>query len=262
VAFLKGLGVSILLTILSMGIANAANVVVFYNATYVDTGATGSAEATNEIATLTAQGHTVTTFTGITATAITAATAGQDVLVIPELENGDLNAALNAAARTAIHDFVTGGGQLIINGQGTSHEVDLLNAIFGYSLVDSGSMSSGSLAGPTTLGANNGTELITTASVPPGATILYTANAGADTAVFVNNEGAGQVIFLAWDWFNAVPVGAADNGWLAVLDAAVKGTLAPKSPSAVPTLSQWALMLMVLLLGVAGYNLSRSKKGF
>ena len=99
----------------------AADVALFNNDTYVDwlPGDSGS-EASNLYDTLQSQGHTVTTFTGITAADWTTATAGQGVLAIPELENGDLDAALDAAARTAIAEYGQGCGVLWVFGWSAS----------------------------------------------------------------------------------------------------------------------------------------------
>ena len=91
-------------------------VALFANTSYVDylPGDSGS-EASNLEATLNVMGRSVTTFTGITAADFQAAVNGKDILAIPELENGDLDADLDAAARTAIADFVSAGGTLIIH---------------------------------------------------------------------------------------------------------------------------------------------------
>lgn len=233
--------------------ATAANVAVFYNNAYVDAGAGIGSEATNVIATLNAQGHTVTTFTGITAADITNATAGQDVLVIPELQNGDLNAGLDAAARTAIFDFVNMGGNLIIHGSGGNNTVDLLNALFSYTLVrGTGDLNGVVLTGPTALTGQDGTYPVTTASVPAGANILYTN--GTDTAVFDDIVGTGHVKFLAFDWFNAAPNGTQDAGWLTVLANSVTARATVATATPVPSLSVWGISLLIIFMVIITFR--------
>src|ERR1051326_2165234 len=76
-----------------------SNVAVFDNNSFVDT-SSGSffAESDNIQASLSSLGHTVNTFTGITAADFAAAEAGSDLLLIPEQENGALAPALSGAA--------------------------------------------------------------------------------------------------------------------------------------------------------------------
>ena len=248
------IGMAILILLTSINIANAANVVVFYNGAYVDAGAASNSEATNEIATLIAQGHNVTTFTGITTADINIATAGQDVLVIPELEDGNLISVLDAAAQTAIFNFVSAGGNLIIHGTYGNDAVNLLNSVFTYTLVrGAGDLDGLVLTGPTALTGQDGTYPVATASVPAGANILYIN--GTNTAVFDATVGTGHVKFLAFDWFNAAPNGTQDAGWLTVLANSVRATAAPAS---IPTLSEWVIILLSLSLGFVAFRESKN----
>src|SRR5262249_46282179 len=56
-------------------------------------------------------------------------------------------------------------------------------------------------------------------SLPVGASSLYESSG--QTAVALIPWGAGRIVYLAWDWFNAVPLGTATGGWLPVLESAV-----------------------------------------
>jgi len=210
--------------------APAAEVVVFDNPSYVDSGNSSSSESDNVQASLVALGHTVTTFTGITDGDFTAALAGKDVLVIPETENGNLAPALSPAARAVIANFVAAGGGLVKHGHRTSDE-DVLDAVFGFSIsTATTSTTTSSLTaaaagtafagGPATLPANNATSALVTASLPPGALAIYESAHGATVARM--NHGSGRIVFLAWDWFDAAPVGSQDGGWLSALEAAVE----------------------------------------
>ena len=101
-----------LITIFSLFLGNvvsAANVVVFNNPLFVE-----ATETANLIAALTAQGHTVTTFTGTTALDIANATAGQNTLVISEFAGGSTVFTNDPLARAALFNFTnTGGSQLV-----------------------------------------------------------------------------------------------------------------------------------------------------
>lgn len=220
--------------------ARADLVAVFDNAAYVDTSGGTTAESDTLQASLTSLGHTVSTFTGITASAFAAAGAGADVLVIPELENGNLIAALDATAKAAIAAYVAGGGALIMMGvEGQSRDVDFLNGVFGFSLVAEGTgtdriRNAAATAGtifdspPDTLPQHiaNGFSGAKRSSLPPGALDFYTDGANI-TQVFAADYGVGRIGFLGWDWFEAKPLGAFDGGWLTTLDRMVQYTAEP-----------------------------------
>ena len=204
-------------------------VALFANTSYVTYNPTDfDAEASNLEASLNVMGRSVTTFTGITAADFKAAVKGKDILAIPELESGDLDADLDASARTAIANFVSKGGTLIIHADGfiSNNFMTLLNSTFGYSL-SSGNLtgpynlnttdSAGTLfaTGPASLPLNSGTYDLSTASLPAGALSIY--DDGSSTAVAMIPYDDGMIIILCWDWYDAVPTGSQDGGWLEVL---------------------------------------------
>ena len=133
---------------------------------------------------------------------------------------------MESSARTAIADFVSDGGTLIINADASSHYIYLLNSTFGYWL-SSGSWGSpynlnttdaaGTVfaAGPASLPYNNGTYDLSTASLPAGALSIY--EDASNTAVAQIAYGDGTIIILCWDWYDAAPTGSLDGGWLEVL---------------------------------------------
>lgn len=238
--------------------AHAAPVIVFDNPTIVNSSGGLGSESDTIQASLAAAGHTVTTFTSLTAAGISAALAGQGVLVIPEQELGDLGNTLDAAGRDAIKSFVQAGGGLIIS----ADYRDTLNEIFGFSLVSAfGGISNitGAAAGtafaggPASLPSPSATYGFTLPSLPGGALSIY-AN-GTASIVTLMNFGAGEIVQLGWDWFDAAPIGSTDEGWLSVLDRAVL-EVTPDDVDAVPEPSSIAL----LGLGLAGLARSRRRK--
>lgn len=165
------------------------------------------------------------------------------VLFMPELENGDLNSALDADAKQAIKSFVEAGGQLVINGSSGSNDETLLNDIFGFSISNGSNTSSnvptfsqtGAVtgtdfeSGPAQLNNPNGTYTWDISSLPAEATVMYSD--GDDAAVVTIPVGDGQITFLAYDWYNAAPTGSQDGGWTDILDIAVSANGSPAEVS-------------------------------
>lgn len=219
--------------------AAKACVALFANDNYVDYsvdrggGDASGSEAYNMEQALKGKGYSVSTFTGITAADFTAATTNCANLVIPEQETGALEPDLDAAALTAIGDFVNAGGNLIV-GYADSNTTDLVNAIFGWStsttgvdapgdLVDNDAagtpFAGGTTAGGTTLTDPSATDSFTAADLPPGARIPY-ADQSDNAVVALLQVGSGSVTLLGWDFYDAAPVGAMDDGWIQVLTQA------------------------------------------
>ncbi len=213
----------------ALPIAPAKRIALFDNSAYVDTTSVGAgAESDNLQATLLGQGHAVTTFTGTTATAISAALAGADLLIIPEQENAALAPALDSAARQAIRAFVESGHGFIASGTAGDRAATLINAVSGRSL-DDGAVAATTLnvgnaagtpfaGGPATLQAPSVTFGVLLSGLAPGEAV-YSNPTQASAAVMA--LGHGRIGYLGWDWFNARPVGLADGGWLTVLDRMV-----------------------------------------
>jgi hypothetical protein len=210
-------------------------IVLFTNTTYVDYSALTSPGYTHEARNLQDTlanlpwVETVTTTTAITSTGLDAALAGKRVFVMPEQETSSLNAALTAAARTSIASFVSAGGTFVLcapDYNGTA----LLNGVFGYttSYASAGVATLNTAAaagtpfagGAASLSNYSATYAITSASLPAGAVKIY-ADASGYAVVTVIPYGAGRVVVLGWDWYNAWPLGTNNGGWVNVLYAAV-----------------------------------------
>jgi len=205
---------------------------VFDNPAFVDTaGGTGS-ESDNIQASLEWLGRSVTALTNLDAAIDAAGT-----LLIPELETGDLAAAIaGTGAESALRDFVRNGGRLILNGShhpvAGNRDTALLNLLFGYGLsgaitTNTCTINEGQAAGTRfdgaqpTLPANEGSRALTVASLPSGARGIYT-NASNQTILALIPEGDGEIVYLGYDWFDAAPRGTQDNGWIDILNRAVQ----------------------------------------
>jgi hypothetical protein len=209
-----------------------SGIVLFTNTYYVDYSDLMSPgylhEARNLYEELLDFGLTFTTFTGTTSIEIDGALAAKAVFVIPELESGSLYAGLDEAARISIRNFVLGGGKLVLF-HPDSWVTALLNGVFGFStsatafsapatLNASAALGTPFDGGPATLTYNNDTTSLT--SLPAG-TINYYPDAGGNSAVAVIPYGAGRIVVLGWDWWNAIPLGTLGGAWVDVLYSAL-----------------------------------------
>ncbi len=227
------------------------DIAILDDSNYVDNDGTG--EADNLRATLTQLGHTATTFTGITAADFTNAIAGKDILIIPELENGDLGTDLTIAARGVISDFVTNGGGVIVFGSQSEsnpatedHAPSFLNQVFDFSITSRGVLPNSSNPANTDAHLNelnsqdttfyddiddlnnfSGVQFLVVSSLPPSSKAIYDTAFGEYTSVFLTPHGTGQIIYLGQDWFNIQPNGLRDGGWLDVLDSALHQLIPP-----------------------------------
>ena len=264
--------IALLALALGAGAAHAANIALFADTAFVDyVVGNSSSEASNMQATLEAAGHVVTPFTGTAAASWTAALAGKQVLVIPEQEDGEIAPALPAATITVIQNFVNGGGTLIVADDYSS--TLFLNAVFGFSIVLDGTalvstLNPGAAAGtsfaggPASLPINNATDGgDVTSSLPAGARCIYSA--GTECMVYLIPHSSGNICYLAWDWFNAAPVGTQDGGWNGVLLDAVTcgGGLTPAGPpSTIPALGMSELAALALALAALGATVLRRRR--
>ncbi|HET9887708.1 MAG TPA: hypothetical protein VFR10_09350, partial [bacterium] len=186
--------------------ANAARIAYFNDPAFVDM----TGEGARLQAALQAQGHTLTLFQGTALSAWTSATTGNDVVVIPELEVGDLQNALPLDTRQFLAGYVLSGNGLLTIADFTGNATLLLNNTFGLGITFAApggvsALNGGGVAGtpfaggPATLPNSTSTGGHTTASLPPGSLSIY-AVAGI-TTVFTTTVGArGRVACLGFDW--------------------------------------------------------------
>ncbi|TAN70693.1 MAG: hypothetical protein EPN17_04285 [Methylobacter sp.] len=203
-----------------------ANIAVFDNNEFVDSNNDHlSSESDNIQATLISLGHNVSTFIQYSAIDFSSALESTDILVIPEQETGNLSLALTDKAKQVLRDFVNTGGRIIIGGDMYSNDVDFLNSVFDYSITNRNNeapsyitdIASGTSfdSAPSTLTHNNGTYSIDKSSLPINGLSIY--ENGNHTTVAVLPYGTGDIVYLAYDWYDAAPVGSQDGGWIEIL---------------------------------------------
>jgi hypothetical protein len=188
-------------------------------------------------------GDSVINFSGAEDAGLTAALAASgtyDVLMIGE--STSLNLPYDPANVTALQNYVSNGGEVIVTGAHNAED-DFLNAMFGFSTVQTaapccetstftiqpGVAGTAFAGGPATLTDPSYTPPVLNA---PG-TVLY-AN-GSLTAAFMAPYGAGTVVYLAWDFCCGNTTATAP--WYDVLDRALEA-------HAVPTPGSLALLVI------------------
>src|SRR5207249_3630288 len=170
-------------------------------------------------------------FRVVTFTNMTAAASANNVLLFPEFEVRSLAPDLTVVERAALSNFVANGGLMIVHGQGPKAGA-FINAVFGLAVVESSQSGGGTVytrtaaaAGthfaddPASITGNDGQITLGVSSLPVGGLSIY-ENSG-QSAVAEIPFGGGKIIYLGWDWYNAVPIGTQDGGWLTVLESAV-----------------------------------------
>jgi hypothetical protein len=186
---------------------------------------------------------------------------GVDVLIMPDMEQGDFSSDLPPSQATAINDFVNNGGRVIVTGNTQSFvnsSGSILNDIFGYNLVVSNLGPGTSNTKQTALpcfsslpGTFSNTSpvgnFVITGGLPPNATVLYSGNTVGQSTVVSFSEGIGDVIYLAWDFRQSIP-GCRDENqdWNDVLNCTI--TSANFQP--IPTLSQWGVISLFLMISI------------
>lgn len=188
-------------------------------------------ESVNLQASFASVGVPLTTFTGSTEAAFFGALSAAGTLVIPEQERRGLGTFLDAATLAVIRTFVQNGGGLIINGELNSRASDFVNTLTGFSLSETrlpdGSTTTRNAAATGTAFADAGASLVsnnlsmglTISSLPSQAAVIY--GDATTAAVATLSFGRGEIVYLGWDWWGGAPQGAADNGWVDLLDRAV-----------------------------------------
>lgn len=195
---------------------------------------------------------------------------GVDVLIFPDMEQGDFPGDLPSSQATAIRNYVNNGGRVIATGNTQSFVNSggsILNDIFGYSLSVSnlGASTSNALQSnlpcfsdiPVTF-SNTSPEgnFVITSSLPANATVIYAGNGVGQSSVVSFSEGNGDVIYMAWDFRQSIP-GCRDvnQPWNDVLNCLILSA----NFQPIPTLSQWGIIILFLL--IATFSILSLKSG-
>ena len=216
----------------SSGPGGASNVALLVNDNFVvyDT-SVSDAEASEMEFTLVDLGVTVTQVTDVDSASLAASLANSQALVIPE--NGGAFTfidSLSSGALSLIKNFVeTRGGILIVIPDASS--IALLDSLWGYTIgggnttglypLDPAEAGGTAFAGgPAQVFENDGVYMTADSTYPAAARLVY--RDGAEVAVAVIPQGAGAVVVLAWDWFDAVPHGGQNGNWPEILRRALR----------------------------------------
>jgi hypothetical protein len=219
-------------------------IALFYDPVYVDTAENGSGEAYNLRETLIDQGFAVTTFTGVTTAAWTAALANADVVAIPELENSSaLGNDLEPGALAALRSFLSGGGRM----------TTYVDSAFGFMEVvldlPPGTLESNEecpcsktaaaagtewASGPDTLDDNNATDTLKISTAPVGSKAIYADDDDTDEAGLAYIPyGSGSIVYFGWDWYFDGTETAQFANWFAVLELTMLAS--GRAPEPTPT---------------------------
>ena len=136
--------------------------------------------------------------------------------------------------RQALINFVVGGGVLIVHGSPSNptNALTVLNEVLGSGIT--GSVQSGGSSfsrtqrstgtpfadDPASLLSQRDTMTLDKVSLPTNAVSLYESTG--QSLVMSAARGAGQIVFLGWDWNEAQPAGSQMGGWDVVMESAIR----------------------------------------
>jgi hypothetical protein len=149
-------------------------------------------------------------------------------IVIPEIEGEDILPDLTSGAKNKIKNFVSNGGKLLMFHPSNGDVVAFLNDIFSFSINDNNPSAPISLtvAGSglfpsesATIPDLGATSALDTTTLPVNSVTIYEGNGADESVVTMIPYGSGKIYVLGWDWYNAAPIGAADGGWLHLLES-------------------------------------------
>jgi hypothetical protein len=196
---------------------------------YVENVQNSWSEANNLMAFMDSVSISYTTFTDVSESSFSSLSEG--FLLIPEIEEDDLNPDLTSGARSAIASFVANGGTLIMFHPSNGDVPEVLNAVFGFSLDSNGAdepinlTQGGAMLFPeasSTLDGLSSTSSINTSTLPQDAVVIYQGDGENQSVVTMIPYGFGKIYVLGWDWYNALPIGEEDGGWNPLLESILK----------------------------------------
>ena len=206
------------------------NIRILINDNYVDyqVGGGEGQEPNNLLALMDSLDISYSTFTSVSYPSFSNFTGK---IIIPELEESDLNPDLTSETRSTIENFVDNGGTLIMFEPSSGDLIGVLNAIFNFSLSDNSAdepislTEAGSILFPgesSTIPTNDTTNSLDTSTLPPNSVPIYEGDGSDQSVVTMIPYGNGKIYVLGWDWYSAAPVGAQNGGWNSLLEAILK----------------------------------------
>ena len=220
---------------------------ILINNKYVDyvenVGSSVSREPNNLMAFMDSVGISYSTFTDISASSFASFSGG--FLLIPEIEEDDLNPDLTIGAKSYLENYVYNGGTLVMFHPNNGDVPEVLNAVFGFSLDSQGANEPISLTevgsaifpeASSTLNDLSGTSSIDTSTLPEDSFTIYEGDGENESVVTMILYGSGKIYVMGWDWYDAPPIGgegAAGDSWNSLLETILTQTIV--IPTATPT---------------------------
>jgi hypothetical protein len=205
---------------------------ILINDTYVDyvadpMGNSGH-EANNIMAYLDDNTIAYETFTDISESGWDSVVSLAGYVVIPEIEEADILPDMSAGAKSAVSNFVSSGGNLLMFNPSNGDVVAFLNDIFSFSINDNNPSApisltvSGSSLFPSesaTIPDLSATSSLDITTLPVNSVTIYEGNGADESVVTMIPYGFGKIYVLGWDWYDAEPIGGEDGGWLHLLES-------------------------------------------
>jgi len=152
-------------------------------------------------------------------------------VVIPEIEKADILPDMSAGAKSAVNNFVSNGGRLLMFAPDNGDVIPFLNDIFSFSIISGGEGGvsepisltvAGSALFPSespTIPNSNNTSYLETSTLPAESVTIYEGSGANESVVTMIPYGSGKIYVLGWDWYDASPLGGEDGGWLSLLES-------------------------------------------
>lgn len=150
-------------------------------------------------------------------------------VVIPEIEKADILPDMSAGAKSAVNNFVSNGGKLLMFAPDNGDVIPFLNDIFSFSIGGEGGVSepisltiAGSALFPSespTIPSLSDTSHLETSTLPAESVTIYEGSGANESVVTMIPYGSGKIYVLGWDWYDASPLGGEDGGWLSLLES-------------------------------------------
>jgi len=212
-----------------------AGVYILINDSYVDYDSTppasSSREPNNLMAIMDAADIGYETFIDIGQATFSSFSTDSKIL-IPELEENDLNPDLTSGARSAINNFVNNGGTLIVCEPDNGDILSVLNDTFEFNLSANGASEpislteEGSLLFPdesSTLPSLSATDSVDSSTLPENSVVVYEGDGLNQSVVTMIPYGNGKIYILGWDFYDAPPTGGEnEQGWNHLLETILK----------------------------------------